>query len=158
MQKFNIQTSCITRSAFPVSNPTCRVPPIQVEWRTRWFSWWVQTPSVKLISLHFARVSFRPGLEIYWKNKRRDKRERKKKARGVEKGTGRGWSDGDDRTNHAPCQLQINQRSFSLVSHFPDIYVRISFTLIHMRAVYLMNRRNLIDSISSAEFNILYSL
>jgi len=28
MQEFNIQTSRITRSALPVSNPTCRVPSI----------------------------------------------------------------------------------------------------------------------------------
>jgi hypothetical protein len=34
-----------------------------------------------------SRVSFQPGMEIHWKNKRHGKREGKKKAR--EKGTGR---------------------------------------------------------------------
>lgn len=73
--------------------------------------------------INFA--SFHPGFhfnlgsEIHWKNKRHDKREMKKKTEEREK-KGHGSNikrRDDDRTNHESCQLEINQRSFLLVSH-----------------------------------------
>lgn len=80
--------------------------------------------------INFA--SFRPGfisswLEIHWKNKRHDKRERKKKTgewekreREVEERDG---ATGDDRTNHGPCPAANQSAILLLVSHIVHFYV-----------------------------------
>lgn len=91
--------------------------------------------------INFA--SFRPGfissrLEIHWKNKRHDKRERKKKAGEWEKKRegeeGRGGATGDDRTNHGRCPAANQSTVLLLVSHIVHFYVYISFKLICRRA------------------------
>ena len=58
----------------------------------------------------------------------------------MEKETGSDRADGDDRTNHAQWQLQINQQSlFHIISHFANIYVCI-FVYINRYAVQKIDK------------------
>lgn len=82
-----------------------------------------------------SRVSFQPGMEIHWKNKRHAKRERKKKTgkrKKKETGRDRATVMTERITDRASCK-SINSL-FTRVRSRRDIYVHISFILACTRA------------------------
>lgn len=94
---------------------------------------------VKLISLHFARVSFRSSLKFIGKTNVTINEEGKRKRASEKKREERDGATGDDRTNHGACSA-ANQSTLLLLSHIVHFYVYISFELICRRTRYIYSR------------------